>query len=276
MKKNLLCLLALTLVFTLAVAGCGSDKAEETNAGAANVESLTADQSLTLTDWDLTATTWSSPNGATVNLTAAPNGYAEGQSAAFIVRLEGEEVENVPCEWDGSRYTASAELNGADGYCYYVLLTAADGTQSEVAVNTPTATVDEALINMATSLKSYCSLTVNDSEQNGDKLTITDGTVNIQLPLITNEGENIVCDKAVLVMTFDGNEVDTAELTVGEPADAGSYSLSIAGTQFKVPSMEDDQRVELRLDVTLSNDQALTALGGSWFYNDGNLMLAVG
>lgn len=275
MKKTMLSLLALVLVFALAVTGCGDKKAEETTA-AAPAETLAPDQPLELTAWDLTASTWSSPNGATVNLTATPNGYAEGQSATFIVRLEGADVETVPCDWDGSRYTAAAELNAADGYCYYVLLTAADGTQSEVAVNTPTAMTDEALINMETALQSYCSMTVIASEQNGSKLTISEGTVTIQLPLITNEGESIVCDKAVLVMTSDGEEVGSAELALDDAPDAGSYTLSIAGTVFEIPELEDDHRVELRLDVTLSNNQTLTAMGGSWISNDGNLLLAAG
>lgn len=274
MKKNLLCLMALIAVFALAVTGCGSDDAAQTTAAAA--ETLPTEQALALTGWELTPATWSSPNGATVNLSATPNGYTEGQSAAFVVRLEGEEVENIPCEWNGSTYTAAAELNAADGYCYYVILTAADGTQTEVAVNTPTAPVDDALINMASSLNSYCSLTVNASEQDGDKLTITDGNIQIQLPMITNEGETIVCSKAVLVMTFNGTEVGSTELALDEPTDAGAYGLSIAGTEFQIPSMENNQSVELRLDVTLSNNQTLTALGGSWSYHEGNLLLAVG
>lgn len=274
MKKTATFLLALVLVFSLALTGCGEKQAAETTAPAA--ETLAAEQPLALTGWTLTPATWSSPNGATVNLAATPNGYAEGQSAAFIVRLEGTDVENIPCDWNGSQYTASADLNAADGYCYYVLLTAADGTQTEVAINTPTSMVDEALVNMATALQSYCSLTVSASTQEGDQLTITEGIVTIQLPLITDEGQSILCTKALLVMTSDGEEVGSAELTLEEAPDAGTYNHSIAGTVFTVPALEDDHRVELRLDVTLSNDQTLTAMGGSWIYNDGNLLLAAG
>lgn len=273
MKKMMLCLLVLALL--TAMAGCGGEKADD-SAAPSPAESLTADQSLNLVDWELTPSTWSSPNGATVNLTATPNGYAEGQSAAFIVRLEGEEIENIPCDWDGSVYTAAADLNGADGYCYYVLLTAADGTQSEIPVNTPTAMVDEALINMATALQSYCSLTVVASGNEGDRLTISEGTATIQLPLITDEGATIICDEARLVLAFNGEEVDSVKLDTDDAPDAGTYTLSIAGTEFTVPAMEDDQQVELRLDVTLSNGQLLSAVGGSWFYNDGSLMLTVG
>ena len=164
-RKNILAVIALVAVFAFALVGCGSKDKEPTANTAASVPEMSAGQELTLTSSTLTAATWSSPNGATVNLTATPNGYAEGQSAAFIVRLEGEEAANVPCEWNGNVYTASADLNAADGYCYYVLLTAADGTQTEVAINTPTAPTDDALINLESALDSYCNMTVASATQ---------------------------------------------------------------------------------------------------------------
>ena len=183
-RKNILAVIALVAVFAFALAGCGSKDKEPTANTAASVPEMSAGQELTLTSSTLTAATWSSPNGATVNLTATPNGYAEGQSAAFIVRLEGEEAANVPCEWNGSAYTASADLNAADGYCYYVLLTAADGTQTEVAINTPTAPTDDALINLESALNSYCNMTVASATQDGSTLTITGGSVEVQAPRI--------------------------------------------------------------------------------------------
>ena len=90
-RKNLLAVIALVAVFAFALAGCGSDDKDATDA-APSVPEMSAGQELTLTSSTLTVTTWSSPNGATVNLTATPNGYAKGQSAAFLVRLEGEEA----------------------------------------------------------------------------------------------------------------------------------------------------------------------------------------
>ncbi len=275
MKKNLICLLAMLLVFSLAVTGCGAEKAKETTSPAAADPSETA-AALGLESWKLTASTWSSPNGATVHLSATPYSYVDGDTASFIVRLEGEDVDTIPCQWDGKNYTASAELNASDGYCYYVLQSSADGNSAEIPVNTPNALVDDSLINLETALQSYCTLTVNASQQDGGKLTITDGTIKVQLPMISNEGETILCESAVLVLTFEGKEVSSALIGVGDPADGGVYDLSIAGTTFDVPNMEDDQRLELRLDVTLSNDQTLTAMGGSWLYNDGKLLLAAG
>lgn len=266
-RKHILILIALVTVFALAFTACGSDDTGDQD---------NPDLPLGLASWSLDATTWSSPNGATVNLTAVPNSYSKGQTAAFIVRLEGEEVENVPCEWKDKQYTASADLNAADGYCYYVLLTAADGSQVEVPVNTPTDPTEESLINMEASLNSYCDLTVETSAFDGGKLTITKGQVQVQPPRITNAGQTITCSEAVLVLTFNGEEVSRETLTLPEADAAGRYVLDLTSTAFTVPAMEDDQQLSLRLDVTLSNGQSLTAPGGTWFYNGGELLSAVG
>ena len=272
-RKNILAVIALVAVFAFALAGCGSKDKEPTANTAASVPEMSAGQELTLTSSTLTAATWSSPNGATVNLTATPNGYAEGQSAAFIVRLEGEEAANVPCEWNGS---ASADLNAADGYCYYVLLTAADGTQTEVAINTPTAPTDDALINLESALNSYCNMTVASATQDGSTLTITGGSVEVQAPRITNEGETITCSKAELVLTFNEEIVGTAALTMEAAEIPGSYTADISGITFNIPSMEDDQQLSIRLDVTLSNGQFLTAPGGTFSFLNGEMVSSVG
>ena len=63
-----------------------------------------------LQSWELNASVWSSSNGATVTLSAQPRAYEKGQSASFVVRLDGKEIENVSCTWNGSYYTASVDL----------------------------------------------------------------------------------------------------------------------------------------------------------------------
>lgn len=272
-KKTILVLVALIAAFALMLTGCGSKEAAETTA-AETVPA--ADIPLGLADWSLSTSTWSSPNGATVHLTATPNAHTEGQYAVFSVRLEGDDIENIPCEWDGTHYTASAELNAADGYCYYVVLTTTAGQQAEIAINTPASPTDEALINMETALNSYCHLLVESSDADGEKLTITAGTVQIQPPQITDNGEKVTCSEAVLILSFNGEEVDRKVLTLPEPGVGGVYDLNITDTRFDIPAMEDDQQLTLRLDVTLSNGQMLSDANGTWSYIGGQLVSAVG
>ncbi len=272
MKRNtLLVLVALMAAFALMLTGCGDKAPAETTAPQA-----AAADTLGLQSWEMSATTWSSPNGATVHVSAVPNSHSDDQYAVFTVRLEGNDVQNIPCEWNGTSYTASAELNAADGYCYYVTLTTVDGEQTEIAINTPTEPVDESLINMKSALNSFCHLLVESSDASGKKLTITGGTVQIQPPQITNNGETITCTEAVLILNFNGQEADRKALTLTEPGQGGLYTLDIAGTAFDIPEMEDDQQLSLQLDVVLSNGQTLSDSNGTWFYTDGKLVSAVG
>jgi hypothetical protein len=270
-RRTLLILVALMAAFALMLTGCGSKEPAETTAPQA-----VADDTLGLASWEMSATTWSSPNGATVHVSAIPSSHADGQYAVFTVRLEGDDIQNIPCDWDGTRYTASADLNAADGYCYYVTLTTVAGEQAEIAVNTPAAPVDETLTNMESALNSYCHLLVESSDADDKKLTIIAGIAQIQPPQIANNGEAVVCSEAALVLSHNGQEVDRKILTLSAPEVGGVYTVNIADIRFDIPAMEDDQELTLRLDVVLSNGQTLTDTNGTWFFNDGQLVSAVG
>lgn len=276
MRKNFLTVIALLAVFALVFAGCGKEEAAETTAAVETSIAETTAQPLGLADWSMSTTTWSSPNGATVNLTATPTGYTDGQSAAFVVRVEGEEVANVACEWNGTAYTAAADLTAANDLCYYVVLTAADGTVTEVAVNTPAQPTDDTLINLESSLASYCNLMVDETTFADDKLTVTAGSVTVQAPKITNEGQEITLSEAALVLSFHGEEVGREKLTLTETEAVGGYAMELSGITFTVPEMENDQQLNLTLNVTLSNGHTLSAAGGTFYYNDGELLTAVG
>ena len=278
MKK--MTILAMILVLAIALTACGGDKAPETTAATVAatvpVETAPVAQPLSLTSWNMSASTWSSPNGATVHINATPNAYAEGQKADFVVRLESDDVTSIPCQWDGTNYTASADLNAANGYCYYVVLTAADGTVTECAVNTPAAPVNEALINMEAALASYCSVTIEESEIADNKLNLANCKVQVQAPTITNEGETISCKKAYLILSFNEEELAKVEVNLEETATAGLFEAAVSGITFDIPALENDQKVVLSVNAALSNGQALSAFGGEWVYNEEGLLPVVG
>ena len=271
-RKNTAVLMALVLVFSLAMTACGKEAAPETTAP---VET-TAAIPLGLSNWSLTATTWSSPNGATINLSATPYGYVEGRTAVFTVRLEGEDVTSAPCVWDGSQYTASVELNAEDGYCYYVQMQDAEGNSAEIPVNTPSAVTNEAFIDLADALTSYCNLLITESSYADGQLTVASGTVQIQLPKIGNNGESVTCTEAKLVLTCGEEEVASEVLTLEESDGASKHEQAISNLVFEVPQMEGDLQVALRLDVTLSNGQTMTSQGGSWLSSENGVLPVVG
>lgn len=277
-------ILAVILALAIALSACGNEKAPETTAAttvattAATVpaETTLPSEPLTLAGWAMTANTWSSPNGATINISASTNYYAEGQKADFVVRLEGEEIISVPCKWDEISYTASVDLNAANGYSYYVVLTAADGTATEVAVNTPDEPVNETLINLAASLESYCSVTLEESTFEDGKLTLTGGQVQVKAPSLTSEGVTISCQEAVLLLSLDGEELDQEVVALTQADTTDIFEATLDNIVFDIPEMESNQKVELTMNATLSNGQSLSAFGGNWSYSEDGLLPAFG
>ena len=272
MKRTLLHMMTavLCLAMLLTFAACGK-KTEDTPAVPTGT-----DLPLNLASWEMVPTTWSSPNGATVTLSAVPTRYADGDSARCVVRLEGEEVASVPCSFENGCYTASADLNAEDGYCYYVVLTSGSGESLEVAVNTPAEPTNDALINMATALNAYCNVMVDNSSFSNGTLSITEGSAQIQLPRIANPDETITCKDAVLSIQYNGEIIDKQTLKLDEPDDDRCYTLDLSGLNFSIHVTEDDQQIALVLDVTLSNGQTLSANGGTWYCTGGELLLGVG
>lgn len=285
MKKRLVSLV-LVLVMVLVLAGCGkgdrlAELEAENEALKAQMEQMNNGQdgeanTVGLTQWDFESFAWSGNNGANITFTATPDSYAEGQTAVLNVKLEGELVDTSVCEWDGKAYTANTDLNAADGYCYYCVITDAYGNESEVELNTPKNPTNEWIINIETSLTSYCNMMVEESATEGSTLTIVSGYAQAQLPAIGKSGPDVSIAGAELILTAEGKEIGRKSLTL-EPADGvNNYGAQVSGVSFTIPAVEDDQQLELKLEVTLSDGQVLTAPGGNWFANGGELFLVVG
>ena len=279
-KKVLSALLAAAVVLSLCACGKKAETPASTESetpAPTTASQENAGRELSLTEVSFSVTTWSSPNGATVNLTAVPNEHAKGDSAEFVVRLDADTVASVPCEWKDNAYVASAELNGADGYGYYVIITGKDGSIAEIPVNTPEEPVDEALVNLASYLQSYCTLTLNDAALEGDNLTILSGYALVQAPRITENSDNVACAQASLVLTLDGQEIASMPLTMAPGETDRSYDSTITDMSFTIPGdLSDGQQLMLRLDAVLTNGQTLTAQGGSWTAQNGAVANAVG
>lgn len=267
---------ALVLCFT----GCGSKEAPaETDAPAETaVKPLptVSGQTGELETFTMTASAWSSSNGATITFTATPESHEGGQSVIFLARLDGEEADRVECSWDGKAYTAELDLNAADGYFYYCILVAPDGTEKEVDINTPDNMASPELISLATALETFCTMTLNETKVEGDTLAIADGYFQVQLPLVTRTGEPVGFTAVDLILK--SGETEIARQSLEHPAEISDLFCQgkLTGISFSIPELEDDQQLVLMLEVTLSDGQILTTTGGNWHYAGGELLGVVG
>jgi hypothetical protein len=73
--------------------------------------------------------------------------------------------------------------------------------------------------------------------------------------------------------TFTHGELS---ITLPKGEGEGSYEMAVTDLSFEMPKMADDHQLDLWLEVTLSDGQTLSTCGGSWYYSNGDLVLAVG
>ncbi len=282
--------LMLTLTMALALSGCASGELEEENLAlkqelsalmeenaALKTEISALEQQLAqwnqeagLADFRAEYSPWEAGDGATVTVTAVPAAYQEGQQADLSIWLDGQEWEKMPFQWDGAAYTATVELAAADGYTFLCLLTGADGKTLEIVLDSPEMA---ALMYLESNLTAFLNIMVNDWTATGDSLRIHSGYAQVQLPQLV---EASIAD-ARLVLTLDGGEQSAAQsLTFTPGADEGSFENLLEGIAFPLPQMAEDSQLELTMEVTLSDGRTLTITGGSWYYTEGELLLAVG
>ena len=283
-RKKPALIAALALCAAVVLSGCGKDTTESTTEPTQSTQATQAATTVpagslaqveaegSLQSWEMTAQVWSSSNGATVTLTAQPRAYEKGQGASFVVRLEGKEVENVSCNWDGSYYTASADLEAADGYEYECVLFPPQGVGEHYTLSD----AYDSLVYMKRSLNAYCNLYISDFKDADGKFTITAGWASVQLPQLTTAGSAVDFQKAQLVFMLNGETVEAQDVNLPEGEGQGSHESSLSNISFTMPQMDDDYQLDLMLVVTLTNGDELSANGGSWFYNNGELKMAAG
>ncbi len=230
---------------------------------------------VSLQSWNLDITPWPDSTGADVTLNATPSDYQEGITATFQVQLDGQAVASIPCQWNGSEFTATASLNAADGYSYYCILTSPGGTR-HLGLTSPENPVPEIPVYLLSSLSSYCNLTVNDwEENNGNLLVLTSACAQVQLPLLSSGG-NIKIITSNLVLRLNGADSTLVPIQLNPSEVAGSFDLTITNGQLPMPELKDGDILELYLEVRLSDGRNLQAFGISWQMESGELISAVG
>ena len=244
------------------------------------LESMTArlerlETVVSLQSWELKTAAWADSTGADVTLTATPSDYQEGVSAIFQVKLEGREVASIPCQWNGTDFTATASLNAADGYSYYCILESPGGTR-HLGLTSPENPAPEIPVFLQSSLSAYCNLIVNDWEEaEGNQLLLTGACAQAQLPLIA-PGGSVRIVTANLVLRLNGADSTLVPIQLNPSEVAGSFDLTITGGKLPMPELQEGDLLELYLVVHLSDGRNLQAFGISWQRSDGELISAVG
>lgn len=235
------------------------------------------DQFMTLSslqEWYLEASPWSDSTGADVTLTAIPTEYQPGMGATLQVMLGDRQAASVPCMWDGSAFTGTANLNAADGYSYFCLLSGPNGVQ-QLALSNPESPDAGIPVFLQSALSSYCNLVVHDwVEQTGTTLVLTSAYVQVQLPQIQTQALSITAQE--LVLRLNGQLSAKVPVKLSPSEVSGSYDATLSDLHLPMPELKESDTLELYLEITLSDGRRLQAFGISWHLENSELVSSVG
>ena len=233
------------------------------------------DQFLTLSslsEWELTAVAWADSTGADVTFTAVPTEYQPGMGATLLVMLGDRQAASVPCVWDGTVFRGTANLNAADGYSYFCLLSGPNGVQ-QLSLMGPELENAGIPVYLQSALSSYCNLLVSDwVEQNGSSLILNGAYAQVQLPQI----QELTIASQELVLRLNGQISVKVPIMLMPSEVAGSYELIINDLHLPMPELDSTDNLELYLEITLSDGRHLQAFGIGWYLENGKLSASVG
>lgn len=227
-----------------------------------------------LKNWELTPSPWADSTGADVIFTAEPTEYQPGMGATLLVMLGERQAASVPCVWDGSVFRGTANLNAADGYSYFCLLSGPSGVQ-QLSLMGPESDNADIPVFLQSSLSSYCNLMIHDwVEQSGTSVTLTAAYAQVQLPRI--QAEALTIESQELVLRLNGQVSARVPIVLTPSEVEGSYEMTISDLHLPMPALTATDNLELYLEITLSDGRHLQAFGIGWYLENGKLASSVG
>lgn len=206
-----------------------------------------------------------------VSFHGVPRKWQEGDVAYISLRTGGKEVVKADCSWDGTAYTAQADVTATDGYESYFVVCHADGTQEQQDVSSYD------LTNLSNQMRPYCDVMGFSYETEGacneeNTILIRYMDVSLYAPsLIMAQNKEPEWKSVDAVLSCDDWEVGRLSMLEKEFEDSEEGNISVPLNQFgemimvslhngefAVPPMEADARLELRIEAELENGYCMT------------------
>lgn len=286
MKKRIISLSLAGLMLTGLLSGCHDNndlaqiaalQAENASLSAA-VASLKAElrslQSSILRDWSLTAEPLEDGSGAAVRFEAQAMGTESGQSMHFVVMRDDKIVADLDCAFDGSHFTAYAQLGAVNGYTFFCDLSDGKTDPIRYALLNPADETLSLLMNLHDSMNTYATVLVDSWKVEEDMLSIR-ADVQVQLPSFTAGSKVVTVEKAALHFILGDTVLQSMELSLD--GTGGALRASLPEITCPIPEdMPTDAQLTLRCEVQLSDGHTLTADGGGWFMQEEQLQMVAG
>ena len=82
--------------------------------------------------------------------------------------------------------------------------------------------------------------------------------------------------QAAVVIRHDAQEIGRKTVTLEPGEGQGTFELTLEDITFPLPALEEEDQVDIWLEVTLSDGQALLSPSSGWYLSNGELYLIAG
>lgn len=215
-------------------------------------------QARILSDWSLSPSAISE-DGVTIDFSATPKAFQEGDQGVLSVQLESQEAAQVNCQWTGTAYSASVELEPADGYRYYFTLTHSDGSQEFQALTE----VDNCLYNIQESLTPDFYADTGCTMRGYGNVNVDGIRISYVPPILQPDDQSQLADYFEGVLLINGEETERERLD-------GSWSEYEFSAAWRPRfTLLDGDTAELRIVLHLNSGETLETTAETWTCEDG-------
>lgn len=202
----------------------------------------------------------------TVQLSAVPKQRTD-ERAVFTARKAAVEIASAECVFDGTAYTAELELDMADDYEYWLVLTTGGGVQEQIPLT------DSQAQNLSTTFTLTCEIDRDSAFLNrvNGELHLNGLEFTLQRPVSMEDGEDYLWNSIDIVLVHEGEEAGRHSIvSPGDPLDIRrSVGYEFGGNiSFEFPGvkLEDGDGVEIWLVAELSNGMKCQEMVNAWRY----------
>ena len=115
----------------------------------------------------------------------------------------------------------------------------------------------------------YCNLVTGDWSHDRDTLTLDTAYAQVLA-----EGTGL--DSACLILLVNGQAYSTLIIEMAPGEAESSYELDLSGTVLPLPDLKTGDHLELRLEASLTDGSEVSAQGGTWDWENGQLLMVAG
>ena len=120
----------------------------------------------------------------------------------------------------------------------------------------------------------YCHLMVNDWEGNLKELTLTSGIAQVVLP--TSSETELLIQSSQLVLRQGIQEIERWAVTLVATDSNASFEAVLENVRFQLPTLQENDQVDVWLEVVLSDGQILLSPAYGWYRFGDELFMVAG